>query len=217
MRSNEDIKHDVDALLQGDPKLDSTDIASKVSEGAVTLCGFVQTRQEKHAAESAVKCIAGVHAVVNDLAIRPNRDGKGTDPEIARGALKALRQELPSVWEKVRLRVCNAHVVLEGAVPRQDLRARAERAVRRVPGVLGIRNSILVQPAIPDGDLADAIEAAIERNALVNSEHILVEVSHSEVTLTGTVNSRAERDEVNQAAWAAPGVTDVIDGLTMRR
>jgi osmotically-inducible protein OsmY len=116
--------------------------------------------------------------------------------------------------------VCNAHVVLEGAVPRQELRARAERAVRRVPGALGIRNSILVQPAIPDGDIAEAIEATFRRNTLVNPEHIVVGVSHSEVTLTGTVNSWAERDEVNKAAWAVPGVTDVIDVidvLTIRR
>jgi osmotically-inducible protein OsmY len=158
-----------------------------------------------------------VQAVVNELAIRSNRSGTASDPEIARGALKALREELPNAWEKVRPMVCDGHVVLEGVVSWQYIRARAEQAVRRVSGVIDIRNSITVQSAILDGDIASAIEAALDRSGIVNPAHIIVDVSGSEVTLTGAVRSCMERDEVNQAAGSAPGVTDVIDALTVRR
>ena len=35
------------------------------------------------------------------------------------------------------------------------------------------------------------------------------------VTLTGSVSSRAERDEAENAAWGAPGVTDVKNSIVI--
>ncbi len=113
--------------------------------------------------------------------------------------------------------VRDGRVVLEGLVYWQYVRERAERAIRRVPGVVDIRNSIHLQPAIIDGEIASAIEAAFERSAVVDPEHIVVDVVGSEVTLTGMVHSWVERDEANQAAWSAPGVTSVFDNMTVRR
>lgn len=216
MRRDSDIKRNVDNELKWNPEIDCVDIVTNVTGGAVTLFGFARTLHERHQAELSVKRVAGVSAVANDLAIRPNAAERVADPQIARAALQALKQELPATWEQVRLMVRDGRVVLEGLVTWHYVRTRAEEAVRRVPGILDIRNSIHVQPAVPDSDIKSGVEAAFERSAVVDSNHITVDVFGNEVTLTGTVRSWVERDEAHQAAWSARGVTSVIDALTVR-
>lgn len=217
MKLDTDLKHDVESELMWNREIDSTDIAIKVTEGAVTLYGFARNLREKHQAELSVKRIAGVAAVANDLAIRPDPSQKVSDPEIAREAIKALKGELPHAWEKIRPMVRDGRVVLEGVVNWQYVRTRAEQALHRVPGILDIRNSLSVQPAILDGQIESAIEAAFERSAVVDRDHVIVDVAGSAVTLSGTVGSWLERDEANRAAWSAPAVTDVLDTLSVRR
>ena len=217
MKTDKDIKQDVDAELKWNPEIDATDIATKVTDGAVTLCGFARNYHEKHQAELSVKRVVGVGAVANELAIRPHGPGKVSDPEIARAALKALKLELPVTWEQIRIMVREGRVVLEGTANWRYVRTRAEEAIRRVPGIVDIRNSIHVRPAIIDGDIKSGVEAAFQRSAVVDADHISVDVFGTEVTLTGKVRSWVERDEAHQAAWSAPGVTSVIDALTVRR
>jgi osmotically-inducible protein OsmY len=216
MRVDKDVKRDIDTELKRDPEVDSTDIATKVTNGAVTLSGFARNYREKHQAELSVKRVLGVGAVANDLAVRPNDGDKVSDPEIAREALKAIQQELPATWDNVRVMVREGRVVLEGIVNWQYVRTRAEEAVRRVHGIVDIRNSIHVQPAIIGGDIKSGVEAAFRRSAVVDCDHITVDVFGTEVTLIGTVRSWVERDEAHQAAWSAPGVASVVDALTVR-
>ena len=47
------------------------------------------------------------------------------------------------------------------------------------------------------------------RVTLLDASRIKVEANGSEVILRGTVRSWAEREEAEQAAWRAPGVTKV--------
>ncbi|MGN6102189.1 MAG: BON domain-containing protein, partial [Devosia sp.] len=47
MRSDEDIRHDVEAELKWDPDIDATDVAVAVKDGVVTLTGFVRSYTQK--------------------------------------------------------------------------------------------------------------------------------------------------------------------------
>ena len=216
MRPDTDIKRDVEAELKWNPEVDETDIATKVKDGAVTLSGFARNLYEKHQAEVSVKRVAGVTAMANDLQVRPLGADRATDPEIARDALAALKFELPFSWDQIKPMVRDGQVVLEGTLEWQYLKGRAESAVRRVRGVMEVRNSIRVQPKIAVQDIQSRIETAFKRNAQVDADHVSVRVSGSEVTLSGEVRSWAERDEAEHSAWSAPGVTKVIDELRVR-
>ncbi|HYZ25628.1 MAG TPA: BON domain-containing protein [Geminicoccaceae bacterium] len=47
MRSDEEIKRDVEEELRWDPDIDATDIAVSVKNGIVTLTGFVRSYSDK--------------------------------------------------------------------------------------------------------------------------------------------------------------------------
>ena len=82
MRSDEEIKQDIEQELQWDPEIDSPDIAVSVNNGVVTLTGFVRAYAEIGLAEAAAKRVAGVTGVANDIELRIPGDDPKPDPEI---------------------------------------------------------------------------------------------------------------------------------------
>src|ERR1700722_17202707 len=95
MKSDSDIKRDVEAELQWDPDIDATDIAVAVKGGVATLTGFVRSYMHKWQAESDAKRVAGVTAAANDTQVPPPTANERPDPEIPRDAAAALQNELP--------------------------------------------------------------------------------------------------------------------------
>ncbi len=216
MRSDPEIKEDVDAELRWAPEVDETDVATKVTDGIVTLTGFVGSYYEKYKAEAAVKRIAGVSAVANDIEVRVAK-GQGTsDPEIARHAVEALRRALPLEWESVQPLVHHGHITLEGSVGWQYQRESVLAAMAKINGVTGISDELRVTPGVEPEDIKHKIEDAFRRSAEIDASHVSVDAHGSEVTLRGEVRSWSERDQAQMTAWSAPGVTNVRNELTVR-
>jgi osmotically-inducible protein OsmY len=216
MRTDNDIKRDVEAELKWAPDVLETDIAVKVTDGVVMLTGYAASAHEKYCAEAAVKRVRGVAAVANDLAVRAPLGRMPTDPEIARDAVLALKLELPFVWEDIKPIVKQGHIALEGTVEWHNQRERAEAAVRHLRGVISVRNSISLKPRVATTEIKHRIEDAFRRNAILDAQKITVDSRGSEVTLRGEVRSWAEHDQAQQTAWAAPGVLTVKNEITVR-
>jgi osmotically-inducible protein OsmY len=209
MRSDSDIRRDVEDELRWDPDIDATDIAVNVHNGVVTLTGFVRGYVQKYQAESDAKRVAGVVAVANDLEVRLPDIDERPDPEVARDAIARIKSELPYSWEKIRGVVKNGWLTLEGEVEWNYQRVRAEEAVRRVRGLKGVTNNIEVKPQVAPAEIKRKIEEALRRAAEIDADWITVETVGSEVILRGTVRSWAERQDAERAAWSAPGVAKV--------
>jgi len=215
MRSDSDIKRDVELELRWDPKIGSDDIGVAVKDGVVTLTGFVRTYSEKYEAERDAKRVSGVVGLANDIEVRLPSSDERPDPEIARDAVNAIKSQLPITHEHITPVVKNGWVTLEGEVEWYYQSNVAETAVRRLKGVKGVTNLIHVKPRATPTDVKRKIEEALKRQAELEADEITVEANGGEVVLRGKVRSWAERKAAERAAWQAPGVTKVDNRITV--
>src|SRR5712675_979623 len=215
MRSDSEIERDVREELKWDPDLAAENIAISVKNGVVTLAGFTHSYTDRLEAELAVKRVAGVHAVANDIEVRLPAIDQRPDPDIARDAVAALKTELPISYDRIKLIVKEGWVTLEGAVEWQYQKTTAENCVRKVKGVKGVTNVVTVKPKVQPSELKRKIMEAFKRNAEVDANRITVEANGSEVILKGTVRSWIEREEAERVGWSGACVTKVEDWIVV--
>lgn len=206
-RADEDVREDVVREFEWDPQITSRDIAVAVNDNVVELSGFVSSLPEKNAAEYAAKRVRGVRGVANDLRVAPA--STHTDPEIIRDVLEHLGNHVFLPVEEITATVRDGWVTLEGIVDWQYQRKLAESGVGTLRGVRGVTNKITVKPRVDMEDVKTNIQQALKRSAQVDAVRISVEADGTLVRLTGSVGSWIEKDAAEEAAWAAPGVTQV--------
>jgi len=200
--------------LEWDPQVKSKDISVAAADNVVTLTGFAHHYSEKYAAEKAAKSVYGVRAVANDIEVKLGT--LRSDPEIARDLAQATKLDVTLPNNGIKATVQDGFVTLEGAVEWNFQRARIESCARNVPGVRGLMNHIVIEPKpVSTVDVLHKIEDALRRNAEVDARRITVSAKDGQVHLYGSVRSWVERDEAEHAAWAAPGVSDVVDHISI--
>lgn len=213
MKSDVDLKKDVVAELEWDPAINATNIGVAAKNGVVTLSGHLETYAEKAAVQKAVQRVAGVQAMALELDVKLDPSHKRSDTEIAAAAEQSFHWHALIPSDRLQVVVEKGWVTLRGEVDWEYQRQNAEKAVRNLTGVVGVSNSIALKPATTPSDVNSRIKAALMRQADDESRKIEVTVKGATVTLRGTVHSWAERAAAYSAAFAAPGVSSVVNEL----
>jgi osmotically-inducible protein OsmY len=213
--TDRELKQHVQNALDWEPSVDASDIGVSVDEAVATLRGNVPSYAAKVAAERVALRVYGVKAVANDLAVHLANAFELTDTELAQAAVTALTWNTMVPNERVSITAAKGWLTLNGTLDWQYQKDAAARAVRDLTGVKGVTNEITLKPPRVTTDVRNKIEAAFKRSAEIDARRVNVTVVDGKVILSGTVHSWAERREAEHAAWAAPGVTQVEDRLTI--
>ncbi|EEB82843.1 BON domain-containing protein [Roseobacter sp. GAI101] len=213
MRTDEQIRDDIMAEIDFDPKVEATDIGVTVKDGAVTLHGTVHSYFEELAVIKAAKRVKGVHAVVEEIKIKYPSDTQVDDQDIAERIAHLCEWNTTFRKYDIKAEVKNGRVTLTGNVDWQYQRADVRDYVARLRGVTGVTNSITIRPHASQLDVKRKISEALHRSATLESSKINVDVADGQVTLKGHVKAWYERKLAEDAAWSAPGVTRVVDQI----
>jgi osmotically-inducible protein OsmY len=203
------------AELEWEPKVDSADIGVAVVDSVVSLNGFVKSYAEKLAAEAAVRRVAGSSPIAEELKVRYSSDTKTADHEIARRIADMYAWNAIVPEDKILIKVENGWVTLAGEAKWQYQSREAARVASQISGVTGVSNNVRIVNQVQTGDIRRRIEDAFDRHADLDAKSVTVAVDGNKVVLGGHVGAWHERKVAENAAWSAPGVTQVVDHIAV--
>jgi osmotically-inducible protein OsmY len=215
MGKNKDIREAVEAELIFDPLVEAADITVVNMGGDVALNGTVPTYPQYVHAEIAARRVDGVRTVHNHLEVWLAEADYRDDAMLTTAANNALAAAV-TVPAAVEATAKDGNVTLLGSVSYGYQRRAAEDATAALIGVRNVHNDIEVWNDADPTDVADRIQSALHRHALiVDDSDVVVDTDGRTVTLTGHVRTWAEHDAAVDAAWMAIGVSQVRDDVVV--
>ncbi|RUX28867.1 BON domain-containing protein [Mesorhizobium sp. M7A.F.Ca.US.011.01.1.1] len=112
----------------------------KVRDGWITLTGKLEWQYQKNAAADAVRGLAGVVGVANQIEISP----RASVPDIKKRIENALKRDAETEAQAIRVNVLDGKVTLDGKVRAWSERQAAERAAWSSPGVRTVDDRISI-------------------------------------------------------------------------
>lgn len=130
--------------LARDQRLEPNEVGVEVDNSVVTLTGTVSSWARKLAAEEIAHRVVGVLDVANDLVI-PSPSHRPSDTEIAGTIRQALIRDVLVPEANLQTTVRDGIVTVQGAVDLPSERDEAVWTIRRIAGVCGIDDQIVVR------------------------------------------------------------------------
>jgi osmotically-inducible protein OsmY len=222
------------ALAQGDDAkitadahkaLDSdkfSNVTIAVHGGNAILTGSVADYAAKEEADSKLHHVHGVHGVDNEIQV--NGGGHVEDTALRDKLARELSEYRvgygTNAFNALTLNVQNGVVTLGGTVYGPTDKSEALSLVSRTAGVRDVVDNIKVAPLSPMDDelrirLARAIygSSELQRYALDPANPIRITVVNGNVTLSGVVDSKMDRDIAGIKANGVPGVFKVTNQI----
>ena len=215
MKTDSVLQRDVIEEIRWDPRIKSKEIGVAARDGVVTLTGTVESYGQRWAVEHAVEAVQGVRVVANEIEVKLPNSLVRSDADIAHQIVEAFRWDVQVPDQLITAQVSKGWVTLSGEVNWAYERDAAGAAVRNLAGVRGVNNLVVVKSPVSTFDVSRKIKDALRRRADREADRIQVEAQGDVVTLTGTVDSYADRRAAEGVAWSAPGVREVKDELVV--
>lgn len=214
MKTDAQIREEVERELRGDPRVDAGGISVTVARGIVSLSGVVTSYAQRQCAEEAAHRAAGVLDVANELRVQLPLGMIRADPDLAYAVRHALEWDVAVPDEHILSTVSGGWITLEGVVDTPREREDAERAIHHLVGVRGVTNKIAVRALKVEPEvIRRQIVQALERRADDSANRVAIAVRGTTAIVSGQVRSWAEKEAVLTAAQVTPGVQGVEDKL----
>ncbi len=150
---------EIDVKLNGSTKHTDTDIARSanntllwttylptdsvkvmVEDGWLTLSGEVEWEFQRSTANTAVRYLAGVSGVSNQITIKPHAKASVVKADIE----SALKRVVTKDAQNISVSVSGSEVTLKGSLPSWAERETASQAAWRTPGVRSVVDNITI-------------------------------------------------------------------------
>ncbi|WP_431121342.1 BON domain-containing protein [Variovorax paradoxus] len=215
MKSDTQLRADIQAELEWDPAVASAGVGVVVDHGVVTLTGHLGSYAEKLAAERAVLRVRGVKALAVEISVKLAAGFERTDADIAQAVEHALAWNVQVPRDAVKPMVEGGWVTLAGEVEWDYQRQAAESTVRNLLGITGITNLVKIKLQTCSADVERQVQDALIRVFRGEPRQVAIDVAGSQIVLRGKVRSWAELEAVCGAVWSAPGVVSVVNELAV--
>ncbi|MGO9660905.1 MAG: BON domain-containing protein [Acidimicrobiales bacterium] len=208
------LEFEVREEFEWDPELDDSRIIVKADDGVITLSGAVESLPDLARAARDAGNITGVKAVGSRLLVG-FIGAVIADHDISAGCAAVLQADRFVPPGAVMVAVTDGWVTLTGKVHNHHQRQAARHAVGRVPGVRGVDNQVTLTDEPIPADVAERIEKALARKAILADSRVKVSSAGHTVYLDGTTGSCAALAEAVDTAWSVPGVNQVVNRLVV--
>lgn len=225
-RLDPEIEAEVERRLATDIHVNELLITVDVADGAVSLSGTVGSFSEKYRARR-LAWVNGVTSVNDDtLTVEPWAKDEmlretGTavisDEEIRETINDALLHDPRVAAFEIGVEVDAGLAELTGTVDNLAAKRAAGEVARNTRGVWSVTNRIKVRPIteLTDTEIAARLRGALARDVLLDRFEITVQVRNRMAFLSGTVNTRWERNRAEDLAARVEGVVEVSNQITV--
>ncbi len=226
VRTDEEIRADVERTLLWDALVDGESIDVDVQQGRVYLSGSVGSAAEKRIAREDAWA-AGVKDVDTRMLevrsrseqgpLRRDRFAVRSDDEIERAVVDALAYDPRVNRMDVNVEVSGGKVTLRGAVGDLKAKLAAGADARNTVGVRSVKNRLRIRLSrgFTDGSVRTNVREAFERDPMLTDEHVRIQVRNGSAILSGVVDSYLERAWASDVTARVKGVVSVDNNLSV--
>jgi osmotically-inducible protein OsmY len=230
--SDAEVKAAIQDAMQRDPRVDDDDVSLRVRDGVVGLSGTVHSLSAKRTASAIARRTTGVLAVKNDLTVKPSEPRP--DDRIENDVEQALAASPAVQATGIEAKVKDGIVTLTGSVDSNHERMRVSHLTEDIVGVRLVENQLQVESNEPvtydpyiddvyvydyawynyepstttqsDVEIAREIRDELWWSPFVDSDDVAIIVEDGIATLTGQVDSWAERESATENAYEAGAI-----------
>lgn len=189
-------------------QIETNDIEITVSHQIATLRGSVPTYAQRIAAEDVVRSVEGILKVFNSLEVKHMfclRD------EALLERIQACFEESQIDTSDIQVDVFQGTATLRGTVKSRQQKHAVESSVSSIPGLLGIREELVIAPLQTPGDrnLASKITNRLNDCLGIDSSQICVFIKDGRVVLRGILESQKAIDCVKTSVQRLDGIREL--------